>query len=629
MTEFEAVATELTLLDTADSIVSDSAIQYQPQVGFNAEELVPKPTYVEAGIEKLIALCHAVGLEHKTAEAIEIFRAMTTSWGERQIKENSSWQSNVSDDGAPFEFSIAFKDDKAELRILLEAQGANPNLQSNWEAGLQLNQYLAERYHVSLDRFDRIKDLFVPTNPDASFSIWHSVCFFADKQPDFKIYLNPQAHSQSRAAATCEESLVRLGFPRAWSNLAEIAAQRGPDKDEFIYVSLDLDSDANARIKVYLRHHHATVDDLEKALSLAQNYVPGDVTEFCQVMSGGQSLFSEKPVISCFSWVEEDKFTPSKAILHLPISNYAANDLAVRDNLDRYFKRHDLPVSIYHSVLQALTTRSLESGVGMHSYTSLRRDKDRPRVTIYLNPEVNGVRQSDLKTKHISTLKPQQSIESAAHSYRANSIGNHPFFQRLHREPANLTHLWLFFINCQEAIVADFTRRLALVVAHTDSEYIRCILAKQLNEELGNGVPEHIHRKVFDRLVCHIEPYKPQSLEDEMFTPGHKLSKILESIYSDPNSYIGVGAAILMEIRGKQRDEIVGIELSRTKIDSSVMSWFHWHEEQEVGHADEVMDLANTIDNSDGDRDAVLKGAQMTSDALWEFCNDMYRVCFM
>jgi DMATS type aromatic prenyltransferase len=629
MTEFEAVVTELTSLDTADLLASDSDIQYQPRVGFDPEDLVSKPTYAAAGIEKLTALCQAVGLKHKTAEAIEIFRAMTVSWGDRKIRETSSWQSNVSDDGAPFEFSIAFKDDKAELRILLEAQGTEPSLQSNWEAGLNLNHYLAERYHVSLDRFEQIEDLYAPTNSEASFSIWHSACFYADKDPSFKIYLNPQAQSESRAAATCEESLVRLGFDRAWSGLAEIAAKRGPEKDEFVYISLDLDSSSSARIKVYLRHYDATVDDLEKTLSLAQNYVAGDVAEFCQATIEGELVFSAKPVISCFSWVKGDDLTPSKGILHLPISNYAPNDLFVKERLTRYFKQHSLPVSIYHSVLQALAARLLDAGVGMHSYTSLRRDKQQQRVTIYLNPEVNCVRQVNLKTKQIATQKSQYSIESAAHTYIANSIDNHPFFQRLHRERVNLIHLWLFFINCQEAIVSDFTRRLALVVAQTDSEYIRCILAKQLNEELGDGNPDRIHRKVFDRLVGHLEPYKPQPFEESMLTPGRKLSQKLEAIYSNSNSYLGVGAAILMEIRGKQRDEIVGQELARATIDSSVMSWFHWHEEQEIGHADEVIDLARTIDNSDGDKNAVLQGAQMTSDALWDFCNDMYRVCFL
>ena len=290
---FETIATESRqLLGQIDPqakplnpLSSHSGIDRSSQVGFDPKQLLPKPTYVEAGVEKLTRLCDALGMNHKTAEAIEIFRAMTLSWGDRKIQDNAGWQSNVSDDGAPFEFSIAFEDDRAELRILLEAQGSEPNLQSNWEAGLILNQYLAERYHVSLDRFKQIEDLFVPTNPDAKFSIWYSVCLSPDKDPSFKIYLNPQAQGESRAAATIEESLVRLNFPRAWSKLAEIGAKRGPEQDEFAYFSLDLASHSEARVKIYLRHYDMTVDALEEVLSLAQNYVAGDAAEFCKALT--------------------------------------------------------------------------------------------------------------------------------------------------------------------------------------------------------------------------------------------------------------------------------------------------------------------------------------------------------
>ncbi|NJR32289.1 MAG: iron-containing redox enzyme family protein [Chamaesiphon sp. CSU_1_12] len=211
------------------------------------------------------------------------------------------------------------------------------------------------------------------------------------------------------------------------------------------------------------------------------------------------------------------------------------------------------------------------------------------------------------------------SIEEMVLHYRILTVEDHPFFQRLHREPVNLTNLWLLFANFQEGIVDHFTRRLALVVAHTDSEYIRCILAHQLNEELGNGDVSRIHRKIFDRLKLALEPYKPQTIATGMLTPACKLNQRLEELYSDSNAYIGVGATIMMEVRGEQRDEIVNKELVRTKLDNSVLSWFYMHGELEKDHADEVLKLARQIDDSDGDKDAVLRGLEMTSDALWDF----------
>lgn len=604
------------------------SIERQSQVGFDPEKLVPTQTYVECGIEKLTALAAAVGLSGKTEQIIEIFRALTTSWGDKKVGHTSTWQSDVSDDHAPFEFSLALDPDKVELRVLVEAQGTEANVQSNWQAGLDLNQYLATNYQVNLDRFEQIADLYAPSNPEAKFSMWHAVCFYPDKEPAFKLYLNPQSQSKSRSAAIVEESLVRLGFTHAWPTLAETAAQRGPDKDEFVYFSLDLAAQNKARVKVYLRHHDATPAELESALSAARNYVPGDAIEFCQAMAPGQISFFAKPAISAFSWVEGDNATPSSGTLHLPISNYASDDQVVGDRLDLYFIQYGLPVSKYQSAIQSLASRPLAAGVGMHSYTSLRREQQQRRVTLYLNPEVNTTR-SPRKELAAQPAQSFRSLEEMSLHYKAHSIEDHPFFQRLHREPANLTNLWLFFANVQEGIIAHFTRRLALIVDRIDDEQIRCILAKQLNEELGNGDVDHVHQKIFDNFILGLQPYKPELITREMLAPGFKLSQDLEKLYSDPNPYVGAGAAIVMEIRGEQRDVIVTKELVRTTLDSSVASWFYLHGELEGDHAEEVLILARQIDASAGDKIAVLKGLEMTSDALWDFCNGMYRACFI
>jgi DMATS type aromatic prenyltransferase len=606
------------------------SIDQQSQVGFDPEGLIPAKTYVEVGIEKLTALCDSLGMNAKLAEVVEIFRAMTISWSDRQVGESVEWPSDVSDDGSPFEFSIALDPDKVELRVLVEAQGQDPNLQSNWQAGLELNQYLAAHYNVSLDRFAQVADLFVPTNADAKFSMWHSACFYPDKPSAFKLYLNPQSQHKSRSAAIVEESLVRLGFTHAWPTLAETAAQRGPDQDEFVYFSLDLAAHDRARVKVYLRHHDATPAELESALSAARNYVPGDAIEFCQAMAPGQTSFSQKSAITCFALVEGDSITPSSGTLYLPISNYATDDRAVCDRIDLYFIEHSLPVSKYQSVIQSVAARRLDLGVGMHSYISLRREQQQRRVGIYVNPEVNAVRPpvTTLATSK-QLVMSSKSIEEMVYSYRTASVEDHPFFQRLHREPPNLTNLWLLFANFQEGIVDHFTRRLALVVAHIDNEYIRCILAHQLNEELGNGDVSKIHRKIFDRLKSALESHQPSLVTSEMLVPALKLSECLEEMCSNPNPYIGVGSAIMMELRGEQRDKIVTQELSRTNLESSVKSWFYLHGEIEANHVDEVIELARQIDNSDGDREAVSQGLKITSDALWRFCNNMYRVCFM
>lgn len=649
MTEFKSISTGSTSLaepvgtkiETANSLTTHSGIERSAQVGFNPEQLVSTPTYIEAGVEKLTTLADAVGLNAKLPQIIEIFRAMTASWGDRKVGEKSSWLSGLSDDYAPFEFSIALDPQQAELRVLVEAQGTDPNLQSNWQAGLDLNQNLAARYNINLDRFQQIEDLFVPTNPAAKFSMWHAACFYPDKEPAFKLYLNPQSQQKSRAAAVIEESLVRLGFPYAWSGLAQVAAQRGPDKDEFAYFALDLSAHAQARVKVYLRHYNTTTEDLEKALSLAENYVAGDATEFCQALIHKQGTFSSKPIGSCFSFIEGNKSRPSNVTLYVPIGYYTTSDRVVSDRVRAYFSQHHLSTSTYDTALQAFGIRPLDLGCGMHSHISLRRENQQRRVTVYLNPEVNAIRPpteqpaslpspEDLVWSWtIGTEQPSQSLpslEDLVWYYEEHQLVHHPFFQRLQREPVNTEFIWLFLMNLREGTVHN-TRRLASIVARTDDERIRCILAHQLNDELGNGNIDHIHRIGFEQMMSAVDSWRIESFTEKMTVAGKEFSQRLEEIYLDSNPYVGVGVTIVMEIYGKQFYSWLGANMRRTTVDVSAIPWVTVHEELEVGHANESLLLAHLVDDS-GDRVAARQGIDKACVASWILLNDLYQICY-
>jgi DMATS type aromatic prenyltransferase len=623
-TVFDSI--DLAFDDNPISLEERPDIARQSQVGFDAEKLVPTQTYVECGIEKLTALCHSVGLTDKIEQITEIFRTLTLSWGETAVGATSTWRSDVSDDGAPFEFSIALDSQKAELRVLVEAQGSEQNIQSNWQAGLELNQQLAEKYHVNLDRFQQISDLFAPTNSTAKFSIWHSACFYLDKEPAFKLYLNPQAQSQSKAAAIVEESLVRLGFDRAWPTLAETAAQRGPDKDEFVYFSLDLAAHPQARVKVYLRHHDATPAELESALSAARNYVAGDALEFCQAMAPGQTSFGKKSAITCFSFIQGDDSSPSNGTLYLPISNYALDDRVICDRLDLYFLKYDRSVSVYHAALQSMTTRPLDAGIGMHSYISLRQDGQEKRIAIYLNPEANIVRHPH-QIGIDKLAKSLPSLEDIIAHYEEYSLDYHPFLQRLQREPVNPQHIWLALMNLREA-ASHFSRRLANIIARIDDERIRCILTKELNDELGNGDIDRIHRKLFEQLISNIEHWQVKSFSEEMVMPGKELNECLEEIYLDSNPYMGVGAGLVMEVHGKQFTLFLGKEFRKTTLDLSKIVWLTLHEELEIDHVDESLIIAKFVADSEEGVVAARQGMNRAFLASWSFLNGLYRLCY-
>jgi hypothetical protein len=103
----------------------------------------------------------------------------------------------------------------------------------------------------------------------------------------------------------------------------------------------------------------------------------------------------------------------------------------------------------------------------------------------------------------------------------------------------------------------------------------------------------------------------------------------MEEVYSDPNPYIGVGAAIIMEIRGKQFDICVGKEFRRTKVELSSCEWLTMHEELELDHAEESLTLARLIPGSNEMIEAVRRGADRTNTALTNFLNGVYQLCLI
>jgi DMATS type aromatic prenyltransferase len=357
------------------------------------EQKLNKKTYLEYGVQKLELLCNAIGFNDRVKEITDIFESLSSSWGDRLIGDNYSFLSDVTDDYTPFEISIAFHQGEPELRILTEAQGVSPSLQSSWEAGLNLNHWLKDNFKVNFERFHKIETLFFPDNPKAKFSIWHAVSFKGDREPKFKIYLNPQAQGESRANAIIEDCLVKLDFPEACRTIGDITKRHKTNK--IAYFSLDISTEEKARTKIYIQHYDASLEDLEKALSIASNYSKGEITEFCRYLVDDQTLFTRKPLISCFSFITGDRKYPSSGTFYLPISNYAANDGFIRSRLHNYFIKHNLPTLVYESAIQSLAIQPLDDGLGMHAYTSFRMEGQKQLVTIYFGSLVSSITNSN------------------------------------------------------------------------------------------------------------------------------------------------------------------------------------------------------------------------------------------
>ncbi|BAZ36825.1 hypothetical protein NIES4101_27450 (plasmid) [Calothrix sp. NIES-4101] len=350
-----------------------------------AEQIALKPSmYLEYGSEKLRSLINICGMSHKTSEIIQVFQQMTSFWGHNIIQDKPLWLSGIADDHTPFEFSVAIDGEEPELRILCESQQEGFNLISNWRAGMRFNYWLMENYDASLTRLNQVSDLFFPDDESAHFAMWHGACFLPNQKSEFKIYLNPQAQGKEKANDLIEEALKRLGLKESWLAVEAVLKEQYPSKNEIQYFSLDLSEKPEARVKIYWRHHDITTDELEKMYSIARNYVPGDITEFCQAIAGTTRL-SKRPIFSCFSFIEGNASTPNTATIQIPLTPYAANDAIMGDRIHNYLIEKNLPSTIYDRSIKAVATRPLRERSGIHSCISFRRDEQQKlRVTVYL-----------------------------------------------------------------------------------------------------------------------------------------------------------------------------------------------------------------------------------------------------
>jgi pyrroloquinoline quinone (PQQ) biosynthesis protein C len=208
-------------------------------------------------------------------------------------------------------------------------------------------------------------------------------------------------------------------------------------------------------------------------------------------------------------------------------------------------------------------------------------------------------------------------------------LRDHRFLQRLAREPVQVGHLWCMLANFWVAIVSEFPKRLAHVIAKIDDDRIRCVLTKQLHDELGEGVFERAHKAMFRTLLDAVTPYRLEGPDDVLLAPGRAFGQDLEAALFSPEPYESVGAVMIIEIYGKQVDLFMGSQFRRQdRVDLAALRWLHLHEELEVAHAEDSLTLARCVPDNPAAIAATWRGAEAIVAASQRYLDGLYEVCF-
>jgi pyrroloquinoline quinone (PQQ) biosynthesis protein C len=589
----------------------------------------PPATLVDYAASRLRKLCVATGFGEESNDVVRTVRGLLLPWGKRPRGQSGGWVSEISDDNTPFEFSVALTNERADVRVLFEAQAEEPTLAAYRVAGLAQQERIERDFGADLDRFRRVQDLFVPVGMQGSFALWSAVVFSRGQRPSFKVYLNPQAHGLEHAHALVEEGLTRLGLRRAWSELGRTVLKRG-HLDELKYFALDLVSSKVARVKVYVRHHEATPDDLDAASSAALEYVPGEAAHFARLMTGSDGPMSARAPFTCSAFVNERGDRPVATTVYVPACAYGHDDAVVRRRVKECLIERGIDSRLYDSVIDGFANRPLDAGVGMQAWTAVRRQRGDAVVTVYLGTEANTVHPPG--TVPAPTHNPIR-LDGAADIVRfvgSCSLADHPFVKRLHREQNSAEPLWLLITNTYLGTSRHFVRWLATVTSRVEDDRIRSLLARQLNQELGEGDISRAHSVLMQSFLKAIEPLRPALVEEQHLASGERLGERLSAHYMSDDGFEGLGALMAGEICAEQLIRVVGILLQKQphSFDPVQIAWLTEHNDLEGGHADESRILAEMVPRELAALEAVRRGAVGVHDALWASLDALYAQCF-
>jgi DMATS type aromatic prenyltransferase len=346
-------------------------------------------SFAEFGAERLAALCEGLGARSASRELVDLFRLLVHPWGAHRIGTVPRYLSNVADDQAPFEFAVAISKGPPEIQVYVDPQGEPPTPGANLAAARGLLELVATKFGVSLERFRAIESLFLPQDPEPPFALWIGGSWTPERDLLLKIYLNPQVRGRASARELIAEAMQLLGLERAWRAVERTLSLRD-GRDELGIVALDLGPSGSTRLKLYIRHHRASVPLILPIAQLTGEFEARDVETFYASLSGNLGPFLDKPIATVFAFREAGSVAPEAVSLEFPIGRYVENDEVARARIQRCLRAFGLATDAYERALHALAIRPLAARAGIHAHVTLRRLSSGPRVGVYFASEAYG-----------------------------------------------------------------------------------------------------------------------------------------------------------------------------------------------------------------------------------------------
>lgn len=357
--------------------------------------------YIDEAKSQLTQISEAIGQDEATLKRLlYALKFSGQEWCQDfvpQKLDRSAWVSDVSNDHSPFEYSLALSQQTgaSELRFLIEAQPKENSLAALQESTSRLTDDIAIQYgpaKVSLDRFNLVRDLFLPSDADGKLALWHSFAT-SETLEKWKIYLNPLASKRHNSFNVTRQALERLGLVDSWELLDSMMT----GGDYPIYFALGLSPNPeDAEVKVYVAHCGASATQIaQKHVKMDPNSSVHAIEQFYSIMAGGSlGPYRGKPGLSCFHFKNKDPSRPVARTVLYPMDSYAASDTEAQERIENYMDAITAPQLYrerYRNAISSVQRRPLEVGRGIHSWVGMKEKLDGKRSnTFYLSAELYG-----------------------------------------------------------------------------------------------------------------------------------------------------------------------------------------------------------------------------------------------
>ncbi|BCJ53445.1 hypothetical protein Asp14428_49200 [Actinoplanes sp. NBRC 14428] len=319
-------------------------------------------------------------------EFVAAFRAMTDHWG--AARPHDLPLSDVSPDGSPVEYAVDLGGLAPALQFAMEPLTAGVPARDP-VAARAIMPLLAGRYGAGATRWSALADRLLPDDAHGPHVSMYGAEIRADAPIRFKAWFYLNVAGPDGAFDLLYTALERMGTTHLWPVVQAHVHRTGEDVP--FLLSLDLADDPAARVKVYFRHFAADVEEVAAVLKAYPGFEPGEVRAFCKVMMGGRRRFSDQPAVTCVSLFDAQNFDRAAATLYVPLWTYAEHDGEVRQRVHRALAAWPQALHRYDSVLAGIAHRGLDAGTGIHNYISWQPGRTRPRVKVYLSPEMHDV----------------------------------------------------------------------------------------------------------------------------------------------------------------------------------------------------------------------------------------------